>query len=92
MSGLGSHFIKYDPADNPCWILRLIRSLNTLALVSKDRNINATKWRRYRKFQEQKSKSVTSPNKSDLLRHYSYRERLLERSIANILRNARSQN
>jgi len=24
MSGLGSHFVKYDPADNPCWILRLI--------------------------------------------------------------------
>ena len=41
MSGLGSHFVKYDP----CWILRLIKSLNILALVSKDRNIKATKWR-----------------------------------------------
>lgn len=44
MRGLGSHFVKYDPADNPCWILRLIKSLNTLALVSRDRNIKATKW------------------------------------------------
>ena len=49
MSGLGSHFVMYDPADNPGWILILIKSLNTLALVSKDRNIKATKWRRHRK-------------------------------------------
>lgn len=45
MSGLGPHFVKYDPADNPCWVLRLIKSLNTLALVSKDRNTKAIKWR-----------------------------------------------
>jgi hypothetical protein len=49
MSGLRSYFVKYDPADNPGWILKLTMSLNTLALVSKDRNIKAIKWRRHRK-------------------------------------------
>jgi hypothetical protein len=49
MSGLRSYFVKYDPADNPDWILKLTMSLNTLALVSKDRNIKAIKWRRHRK-------------------------------------------